>query len=106
MATGKAAAKKMSKTQLISELAEATGKGKKDVSQFMDTLTSIAYRETKKNGEFTLPGFGKLVKAHRAARMVRNPQTGEQKKSPAKTVVKFRIAKAAKDAVLGAPAKK
>ena len=95
----------MSKTQLIAELADATGKNKKEASQFMDSLTEIAYRETKKNGEFTLPGFGKLVKAHRKARMVRNPQTGEQKKSPAKTVIKFRIAKAAKDAVLGAAKK-
>ena len=105
MANGKTAVKKMSKTQLIAELADATGKNKKEASQFMDSLTEIAYRETKKNGEFTLPGFGKLVKAHRKARMVRNPQTGEQKKSPAKTVIKFRIAKAAKDAVLGAAKK-
>ena len=105
MANGKTAVKKMSKTQLIAELADATGKNKKEASQFMDSLTEIAYRETKKNGEFTLPGFGKLVKAHRKARMVRNPQTVEQKKSPAKTVIKFRIAKAAKDAVLGAAKK-
>src|SRR5262245_25793201 len=102
MATGKTAAKKMSKTQLVDELSKSTEKTKKEAAQFLDTLCAIAYRETKKSGEFTLPGIGKLVKAHRKARMVRNPRTGEQKKSPAKTVVKFRIAKAAKDAVLGA----
>jgi DNA-binding protein HU-beta len=99
MATGKAV-KKMSKTQLTAELAEATGTNKKAAGQFLDTLTDIAYRETKKNGEFTVPGIGKLVKAHRKARKGRNPATGETIKIAAKTVVKFRVAKAAKDSVL------
>jgi DNA-binding protein HU-beta len=94
--------KKMSKTQLASELAGATGTSKKVAGQFLDSLGAIAYREVKKNGELTIPGLGKLVKQQRKARMGRNPATGEAIKIPAKTVVKFRIAKAAKDAVLGA----
>ncbi|HEY9232533.1 MAG TPA: HU family DNA-binding protein, partial [Blastocatellia bacterium] len=60
----------------------------------------IAYRETKKNGEFTIPGIGKLVVKKTKARMGRNPKTGEPMKIAAKTVVRFRVAKAAKDSVL------
>jgi DNA-binding protein HU-beta len=100
MATAKAA-KKMSKTQLATELADATGTNKKTAAQFIESLSDIAYREVKRNGEFTFPGVGKLVKQHRSARMGRNPATGEPIKIPAKTVVKFRVAKAAKDSVLG-----
>ena len=70
----------------------------------MASLTELAYREAKK-GEFVLPGLGKLVKQKRKARMGRNPATGATIKIPAKTVLKFRIAKAAKDAVLGAAKK-
>lgn len=73
---------------------------KKDVATFLETLTSMAYKEVMSNGEFTLPGLGKLVKQHRKARQGRNPATGETIQIPAKTVVKFRVAKAAKDAVL------
>lgn len=90
----------MSKTQLATELAESTGTTKKIAGQFLESLCTIAYREAKKNGEFTVPGLGKLVKQNRKARMGRNPATGEAIKIPAKTVVKFRIAKAAKDNVL------
>ena len=93
--------KKMTKTQLATELAEATGTNKKTSAQFLESLCTIAYNEAKKNGEFTLPGIGKLVKSNRKARMGRNPATGEAIKIPAKTVVKFRVAKAAKDSVLG-----
>src|SRR5579862_9494718 len=96
------AGKKISKTQLATELAEATGTTKKTAIQFLATLSDIAYKEAKKNGEFTIPGIGKLVKQNRKARLGRNPATGEPIKIPAKTVIKFRIAKAAKDAVLGA----
>jgi DNA-binding protein HU-beta len=96
------AAKKMSKTQLATELAEATGTNRKTASQFLESLSEIAYREVKKNGELTIPGIGKLVKQQRKAREGRNPATGEMIKIPAKTVIKFRIAKAAKDSVLGA----
>ena len=91
---------KMTKSQLLSAMAEATELSKKDVVDFFDKLTALAYKEVKKNGEFVLPGFGKLVKAHRKARMGRNPATGEEIKIAAKTVVKFRLAKAAKEAVL------
>lgn len=91
----------MSKSQLAAELAEATGTNKKTSAQFLESLCDIAYRETNSNGEFTIPGIGKLVKQHRAARMVRNPRTGEMTQAAAKTVVKFRVAKAAKDSVLG-----
>ena len=93
--------KKMSKTQLAAELAEATGTTKKTGAQFIQSLSEIAYREAKKNGEFTIPGIGKLVKQNRKARMGRNPATGEPIKIAAKTVIKFRVAKAAKDSVLG-----
>ncbi|OGF27746.1 DNA-binding protein [Candidatus Falkowbacteria bacterium RIFOXYB2_FULL_34_18] len=91
---------KMTKSQLLNILAEKTGLSKKDVGGFFDELTNLAYGEVKKHGEFVLPGFGKLVKAHRKERMGRNPATGEEIKIPAKTVVKFRLAKAVKDAVL------
>ncbi|MDZ4244048.1 MAG: HU family DNA-binding protein [Candidatus Doudnabacteria bacterium] len=91
---------KMSKSQLMSSLSEATGMSKKDVSSFMDKMVELAYKEVKTNGEFVLPGIGKLVKVQRAERMGRNPATGEQIKIPAKKVVKFRVAKAAKEAVL------
>jgi DNA-binding protein HU-beta len=96
------AGKKMSKTQLTAELAEATGTNKKTASSFLESLSSIGYREAKKNGEFVIPGFGKLVKKQTKARMGRNPATGEEIKIAAKTVLRFRVAKAAKDAVMGA----
>ncbi len=91
---------KMTKAQLVTALAEKTDLSKKEVQNFFDVLTDMAYSEVKKNGEFIVPGFGKLVKAKRKAREGRNPATGESIKIPAKTVVKFRLAKAAKDAVL------
>lgn len=90
----------MTKTQLVAALAEESGMTKKDVVAFLETMTNLAYREVKKNGECILPGFGKLVKAKRKARDGRNPATGETIKIPAKTVVKFRLSKAVKDAVL------
>ncbi|MFH1183303.1 MAG: HU family DNA-binding protein [Candidatus Moraniibacteriota bacterium] len=89
---------KMTKAQLMSALAEKTGLAKKDVVGFMDTLAEMAYSEVKKDGVFVLPGFGKLVKVNRKERMGRNPATGAEIKIPAKTVVKFRLAKAAKEA--------
>lgn len=91
---------KMTKSQLLGALAEKTGMGKKDVSSFLDKMVELAYQEVKTNGEFTVPGLGKLVKVNRAARTGRNPATGETIQIPAKTVVKFRVAKAAKEAVL------
>jgi DNA-binding protein HU-beta len=100
MATPTVKPKKMSKTQLATELAEATGTNKKTATQFLESLSEIAYREAKKNGEFTVPGLGKLVKSHRAARTGRNPQTGEPIQIKARTALKFRVAKAAKDSIL------
>lgn len=91
---------KMTKSQIVTALSEKTGLAKKEVSGFFDALTGVAYKEVKKGGEFVLPGFGKLVKAKRKARMGVNPATGEKIKIAAKTVVKFRVAKAVKQAVL------
>jgi len=91
---------KMSKSQMLSALAEATKLSKKEVGSVVEALTDLALKEVKKNGVFVVPGIGKLVKAHRKERMGRNPATGASIKIPAKTVVKFRVAKAAKEAVL------
>jgi DNA-binding protein HU-beta len=90
----------MTKSEVLQSLAEKLGKTKKEISEFMDELVALAYQETKKSGEFTIPGLGKLQKKHRAAREGRNPATGESIHIPAKTVVKFRVAKAAKDTIL------
>lgn len=89
----------MTQTEIVGNLAEASGLTKKDVKGLFDTLAALATKEVKKNGEFTLPGFGKLVKATRKAREGRNPATGKAIKIPAKTTVKFRLGKAMKDAV-------
>lgn len=90
----------MTKSQLMTVLSEKTELPKKDIIALMEILVDIAYSEVKTNGEFVLPGFGKMVKAHRKERMGVNPATGEKIKIAAKTVVKFRLAKAAKEAVL------
>ena len=90
---------KMTKTQMLAAVAEKTGMQKKEVALFFETLLDLGLEEVKKNGEFPLPGFGKLVKQFRKARMGRNPATGEAIKIAAKTVVKFRLAKAVKDAL-------
>jgi DNA-binding protein HU-beta len=92
----------MTKTELQNELATATQTNKRTASLFLDSLSSLAYKAIKKDGEFMLPGFGKLVKQKRKARIGINPKTQQKIKIPAKTVVKFRVAKAAKDAILGA----
>ncbi len=97
-------AKGLTKTALIRTMADQMELPTKQVATFFDVMAQTAVKETKKNGEFTIPGLGKLVKAERKARMGRNPQTGEAIKIKAKTVVKFRVAKAAKDAI--APVKK
>lgn len=90
--------KVMTKSALISHLATTNEMTRKNVVGFMETLVDTAYKNAK-NG-FTLPGLGKLVLVNRKARIGRNPATGEQIKIPAKKVVKFRVAKAAKDAIL------
>jgi DNA-binding protein HU-beta len=95
-----AEAKRMTQTQLVREIATTCEVPNKVAKQFLDTLASIAIRETKKNGLFVLPGIGKLVRAERKARIGRNPATGETIKIPAKKVVKFRVAKAVRDAIV------
>jgi len=90
----------MTKSQTVGALADATGLTKAQVNTFLEEQAKLAYAEAK-NG-FTITGIGKLVLVNRAARMGRNPATGEQIHIPAKTVVKFRIAKVCKDSVLSA----
>ncbi len=90
----------MTKSQTLAHLAEKTGLSKAQCGEFLEELASLAYAEAK-NG-FAIPGLGKLVLVNRQARMGRNPATGEQIQIPAKTVVKFRIAKACKESVLSA----
>jgi DNA-binding protein HU-beta len=92
-------AKAMTKSQIADHMANKSGMTKKAASEFLEELGSLAYKEAKNT--FTLPGLGKLVLVNRKARIGRNPQTGEALKIPAKRVVKFRVAKAAKDAILG-----
>jgi len=94
----KAVAKPMTKSQIMTALAEKNEVTKKAAAEFVESLVEMAYKEAKKG--FTVPGLGKLVVVKRKARMGRNPATGESIKIPAKTVLKFRIAKAAKDAVV------
>ncbi len=91
-------AKALTKAQIITTIAEDVGLSKKQAADTLEALAQTAYKQAK-NG-FTIPGIGKLVLANRKARMGRNPQTGEAISIPAKTVLKFRIAKAAKDAIL------
>ncbi|WP_313832844.1 HU family DNA-binding protein [Candidatus Nitronereus thalassa] len=91
--------KAMTKSQIADHLAGKSGVTKKTATEILDNLAALAYKEAK--NAFTLPGIGKLVLSHRKARTGRNPQTGEPIKIPAKKVVKFRVAKAAKDSILG-----
>ena len=94
------AGKVMTKSSLVSLIAEKAGVTKAVANTMLDTLAGTAIAETKKAGAFVVPGLGKLVKSQRKARMGRNPQTGAAIKIPAKTVVKFRVAKACKDSVV------
>jgi DNA-binding protein HU-beta len=91
----------MTKAELQTALAQATQTDKKTAGAFLETLGAIAYKATKKSGEFVVPGFGKLVKQKRKARTGINPKTQQKIKIPAKTVLKFRVFKVAKDAILG-----
>ena len=90
----------MTKTQTIAALAEKTGLTKSQTGNVLEELASLAYKQAKNS--FVLPGLGKLVLVHRKARMGRNPATGETIQIPAKTVVKFRVAKVCKESVLSA----
>jgi DNA-binding protein HU-beta len=100
------AAKLMTKSQFAAHLATKFSISKKAANDVIDEIASVALAQTKKVGAFTLPGIGKLVKANRKARKGRNPATGEEIRIPAKTVVKFRVAKAAKDNIVPPKAKK
>ncbi len=90
---------RMTQTEIVSHMAGQTGLTKAQAKEFFTTLSGLAMKEVKKSGEFTIPGFGKLVKARRKARTGRNPATGQPIKIPAKTTVKFRVGKAMKDSV-------
>lgn len=92
--------KPMTKTEIVAHFAAKFDLPKKVAAEIIAEFGDLAVGQTKKIGEFSLPGIGKLVKAKRAARTGRNPQTGEALKIPAKTVVKMRLSKACKDAIL------
>jgi DNA-binding protein HU-beta len=94
------AKKPMTKLQIVTHFAKKFELSKKTASGIIDEVAALAVSETKKAGSFTLPGIGKLVLAKRKARMGRNPATGEAIKIPAKTVVRMRVAKAVKDAIV------
>ena len=100
------AAKRMTQSQIVKTLAEKSDVSKKAVQQFLEHLAATAIGEVKKTGLFVLPGIGRLVRSDRKARVGRNPATGETINIPAKKVVKFRVAKAAKDAIVPLKAKK
>lgn len=94
--------KALTKSQIAATLAEKVGVTKKQAVQSLDLLADLAYKQAKNT--FTLPGIGKLVLVTRSARtmtMQFGPKKGQTIKVPAKRVVKFRVAKAAKDAILG-----
>jgi len=91
--------KAMTKSQIASHFAEKFELKKKVVVEIFEEIASLAYKEAP--NQFTLPGIGKLVLVQRKARQGRNPATGEIIQIPAKKVVKFKVAKAAKDAILG-----
>jgi DNA-binding protein HU-beta len=94
--------KPMSKSKIVSHMADKIGTPKKVAAQFFEELFKLAVKEAKGGaGKFVIPNIGRAVKAHRKARMGRNPQTGEAIKIKAKTVVRLRAAKAFKDAILG-----
>jgi DNA-binding protein HU-beta len=97
MATGK---KPLTKSQIVSHFAEKFDLSKKSAAMILDEVAAFAIAEAKKTGSFILPGVGKLVLSNRKARMGFNPATGEQIKIPAKRVVKMRLAKALKDAII------
>ena len=96
----------MTKSQIVAHLADKNGLQKRQAAALLEELAALAEKETKSTGQFVVPGLGKAVKAQRKARKGRNPQTGAEIKIPARTVVKFRLAKAFKDAVVPPKKKK
>jgi len=100
MATTAAGKKRMTQSEVVNHFAEKYGMKRAQVKQMFEDIASLAVSEVKSNGEFVLPGFGKLVRSERKAREGRNPATGETIQIPAKTTLKFRVGKAMKDSVL------
>ena len=96
----KAGKKRMSQSEVINHFAEKYELKRSQVKEIFEELSNLAVNEVKSNGEFVLPGFGKLVLSERKAREGRNPQTGETIQIPAKTALKFRIGKGLKDSVI------
>ncbi|MBT4856880.1 HU family DNA-binding protein [Candidatus Uhrbacteria bacterium] len=93
-------AKRLTKSQLMTAMSETWGVSKKEAIEQYDQLVELIYSEIRRAGEIMLPGMGKMAKKHRKARMGRNPATGETIQIKAKTVLKFSVNKAAKDALL------
>ncbi|MFL6254345.1 MAG: HU family DNA-binding protein [Pyrinomonadaceae bacterium] len=90
----------MSQSEVINHFAEKYELKRAQVKEFFEELANLATNEVKENGEFVLPGFGKLVRSERQAREGRNPQTGETIQIPAKTTAKFRLSKGLKDSIV------
>jgi|SRR5215213_7390993 len=101
MSSKKITRKRMTQSEVLSHLADKTGLNREQLKEFFDELASLANSEIKTSGEFVLPGFGKLVRAERKAREGRNPATGMSIQIPAKTTLRFRVAKSIKTSVLG-----
>ena len=100
MATTATGKKRMTQSEVFNHFAERFGLKRAQVKELFDELANLATTEVKGNGEFVLPGFGKLVRSERKAREGRNPATGETIQIPAKTTLKFRVGKSMKDSVL------
>jgi DNA-binding protein HU-beta len=100
MATTAAGKKRMTQSEVINHFAEKFDLKRAQVKEIFDELANLAGNEVKSNGEFALPGFGKLVRSERKAREGRNPATGETIQIPAKTTLKFRVGKGMKDSIL------
>src|ERR687884_1542798 len=100
MATAASGKKRMTQSEVINHFAERFGMKRAQAKELFEELGSLAQREVKTNGEFVLPGFGKLVRSERKAREGRNPATGETIQIPAKTTLKFRVGKGMKDSIL------
>ena len=92
--------KRLTKSQIMAELASRWNVSKREAEEKYEHFVKLAYEEIKRAGEFVMPGFGKMAKKHRAARQGRNPATGATIQIPAKTVVKFSVAKAAKESLM------
>jgi DNA-binding protein HU-beta len=101
MATTASGKKRMTQSEAINYFAERTGLKRAQVKEFFEELAALGIRECQQNGEFTLPGFGKLVLSQRKAREGRNPATGEAIQIAAKTTLKFRLGKGMKEGALG-----